>query len=44
MVSERRADGVEADSIPFGNQTGYRGMPGQVWGLPIWEFVAQGKR
>ena len=44
MVSGRKADGVEADRIPFGNQTGYRGMPGQVFGPPIWEFAAKGKR
>ena len=44
MVSGRKVDSVAADCISFGNQTGYRGMPGQVFGPPIWEFAAKGRR
>ena len=44
MVSGRKADGVKADRIPFGNQTAYRNKPGQVWGPPIWDFAAKGRR
>lgn len=41
MVSGRKADGVEASCIRFGNQTGYRNKVGRVWGPPIWEFAAK---
>ena len=43
MVSGRTAEGVEADSIPFGNQTSFRGMLGQVFGPPVWESAAKGR-
>lgn len=42
MVNGRKADGVGADHIVLGNQTGRRDKPGQVFGPPIWEFAAKG--
>lgn len=35
MIGGRKAVGVEADRIPFGNLTGYRNVPGAPVGIPI---------
>lgn len=41
MIGGRKAVGIEADRIPFGNLTGYRNVPGAPIGIPIWEFAAR---
>ncbi|WP_458428605.1 hypothetical protein [Methylorubrum populi] len=41
MVGGRKAIGIEADRILFGNLTGYRNVPGAPTGIPIWEFAAR---
>lgn len=39
MVNDAPAIGVERDRIVFERFSGYRTKPGQVWGVPIWEFA-----
>jgi hypothetical protein len=42
MVNERPVIGVEDTRIVFDRFSGYRTKPGQVWGVPVWEFAARG--
>ncbi|CAO4183400.1 hypothetical protein [Methylorubrum aminovorans] len=44
MIGGRKAIGIEADRIPFGNLTGYRNVPGVPVGIPIWEFAARAQK
>ena len=45
MVSGRKAVGIDARRVMFGNLSGYRDTPGMPTGLSIWEFAAkQGAR
>ncbi|MGH1571006.1 hypothetical protein ACRAWG_10350 [Methylobacterium sp. P31] len=34
--------GVEATRVMFGRTSAYRNLPGQEWGVPVWEFAARG--
>ncbi len=40
----RGARGVEAERIQFERTSGYRNGPGQVWGVPVWEYARSGGR
>lgn len=44
MISGEPARGVEADRVLFERTSGYRNGPGQVWGVPVWEFARDGGR
>ena len=41
VIGGRKAIGIKADRIPFGNLSGYRNVPGTPVGIPIWEFAAR---
>ncbi|MCJ2115168.1 hypothetical protein MKK65_00895 [Methylobacterium sp. J-001] len=41
MIAGNRVQGVDADRIMFERTAARRDKPGQVWGLPIWEFKAK---
>lgn len=43
MVNDRPVVGVEDTRIVFDRFSGYRTKPGQVWGIPVWEFAARGR-
>jgi hypothetical protein len=34
--------GDRGDRIVFDRFSGYRTKPGQVWGVPVWQFAAKG--
>ena len=42
MVGIQPAIGVETTRILFERTAGYRNGPGQVWGIPVWEFAKKG--
>lgn len=44
MIGGRKAVGIEADRISFGNLTGYRNVPGAPTGIPVWEFAARAQK
>ena len=45
MLSGRKATGIDARSVAFGNTCAYRDTLGAPVGMPIWEFAAkQGAR
>lgn len=39
MVSGSKAVAVEPTRIVFAGGSGYRTKPGQVWGVPVWEYA-----
>ena len=43
MVTGARAQAVEASRLVFERGSAYRTHPGQVWGVPVWEFAARGQ-
>lgn len=43
MVSGSKALAVEPTRIVFAGGSGYRTKPGQVWGIPVWEFAERGR-
>ncbi|WP_267428673.1 hypothetical protein [Methylobacterium sp. GC_Met_2] len=43
MGNVASAIGVEADRIVFERFSGYRTKIGQVWGIPVWEFVTRSR-
>jgi hypothetical protein len=43
MVSGSKAVAVGPTRIVFDRGSGYRTKPGQVWGIPVWEFAARGR-
>jgi hypothetical protein len=43
MVNDRPVVGVEVARIVFDRFSGYRTKPGQIWGVPVWEFAAKGR-
>lgn len=44
MIGGRKAVGVKADRIRFGNLTGYRNVPGARLSIPMWEFAARSQK
>jgi hypothetical protein len=42
MVTGDRAQTVEPSRLVFERGSAYRTKPGQVWGVPVWEFAARG--
>jgi hypothetical protein len=43
MVNDSPAIAVEPNRIVFDRFSGYRTKPGQVWGVPVWEFAAKSR-
>jgi hypothetical protein len=41
MVGEEPARGVEATRVLFERTSGYRNLPGQECGIPVWDFAAK---
>ena len=39
IVSGSKALAVEPTRAVFDRGSGYRTKPGQVWGIPVWEFA-----
>jgi hypothetical protein len=42
MVGAEPVRGVEAHRVLFERTSGYRNRPGQIWGIPVWEFARKG--
>ena len=42
MVNKRPVIGVEDARIVFDRFSGYRTKPGQIWGVPVWDFAVKG--
>ncbi len=39
MIADNRPLAVEATRIVTARGSAYRDKPGQVWGVPVWEFA-----
>ncbi|MGH1574968.1 hypothetical protein ACRAWG_35435 [Methylobacterium sp. P31] len=42
MIAAAPVLGVETHRVLFEQTSAYRNLPGQEWGVPIWEFAARG--
>ena len=43
MMTELHPSAVEATRIVTARGSAYRNKPGQVWGVPVWEYARSGK-
>ncbi|MCJ2013504.1 hypothetical protein MKK53_13340, partial [Methylobacterium sp. J-076] len=43
LFSGKRPMAVEASRIVFESESAYRNKPGQMWGVPVWEYAKSGK-
>lgn len=39
MISGSKALTVEQTRVVFAGGSGYRTKPGQIWGIPVWEYA-----
>ena len=42
MIAAAPVLGVEPTRVLFERTSVYRNLPGQGWGVPVWEFAAKG--
>jgi hypothetical protein len=42
MITGNRAQAVEPTRLVFERGSAYRTKPGQVWGIPVWEYARKG--
>ncbi|MGH1573969.1 hypothetical protein ACRAWG_29130 [Methylobacterium sp. P31] len=41
MLGEEPVRGIEPTWVLFDRTSAYRNLPGQEWGIPVWEFAAK---